>query len=53
MIAYQIMIKGEPKRTGYQKVRQDCLGAAQEDKAEVFNNICNLGSMAMTGFIFG
>lgn len=30
-----------------------CLGAAQEDKAEVFNNICNLGSMAMTGFIFG
>ena len=30
-----------------------CLGAAQEDKAEVYNNICNLGSMAMTGFIFG
>lgn len=30
-----------------------CLGAAGEDKAEVFNNICNLGSMAMTGFIFG
>ena len=29
-----------------------CLGAADGDKAEVFNNVCNLGSMAMTGFIF-
>ena len=29
-----------------------CLGAGKGDKAEVFNNICNLGSMAMTGFIF-
>ena len=29
-----------------------CLGAANGDKAEVFNNVCNLGSMAMTGFIF-
>ena len=30
-----------------------CLGAADGDKATVFNNICNLGSMAMTGFAFG
>lgn len=30
-----------------------CLGAANGDGAEVFNNVCNLGSMAMTGFIFG
>lgn len=29
------------------------LGAADGDDAEVFNNICNLGSMAMTGFLFG
>lgn len=29
-----------------------CLGAAGGDKAEVFNNVCNLGSMAMTGFMF-
>ena len=30
-----------------------CLGAASGDRAEVFNNVCNLGSMAMTGFVFG
>ena len=30
-----------------------CLGAANGDTTEVFNNVCNLGSMAMTGFIFG
>lgn len=30
-----------------------CLGAADGDKAKVFNNVCNLGSMAMTGFVFG
>ncbi len=30
-----------------------CLGAAGGDKAKVFNNVCNLGSMAMTGFVFG
>ena len=30
-----------------------CLGAADGDSAEVFNNVCNLGSMVMTGFIFG
>ena len=30
-----------------------CLGAASRDRAEVFNNVCNLGSMAMTGFFFG
>ena len=30
-----------------------CLGAASGDQAEVFNNVCNLGSMAMTGFTFG
>ena len=29
-----------------------CIGAANGDKATVFNNVCNLGSMAMTGFIF-
>lgn len=29
-----------------------CLGAAQGDNAMVFNNVCNLGSMAMTGFTF-
>lgn len=29
-----------------------CLGAAGSDKAEVFNNVCNLGSMAMTGFVW-
>ncbi len=28
------------------------LGAADGDKVEVFNNTCNLGTMAMTGFIF-
>ena len=31
----------------------ECLGAAAGDRAEVFNNVCNLGSMAMTGFVFG
>lgn len=30
-----------------------CLGASEGDPALVFNNICNLGSMAMTGFVFG
>lgn len=30
-----------------------CLGAAGGDKADVFNNVCNLGSLAMTGFAFG
>lgn len=30
-----------------------CLGAADGDSADVFNNVCNLGSMAMTGFVFG
>lgn len=30
-----------------------CLGASDGDQAEVFNNVCNLGSMAMTGFLFG
>lgn len=29
-----------------------CLGAAGESKAIVFNKVCNLGSMAMTGFVF-
>ncbi|MBQ7704211.1 MAG: dioxygenase [Selenomonadaceae bacterium] len=29
-----------------------CLGAADGDDATVFNDVCNLGSMAMTGFIF-
>ncbi len=29
------------------------LGAADGDHAEIFNNVCNLGSMAMTGFVFG
>ena len=30
-----------------------CVGAADGDEPAVFNNICNLGSMAMTGFTFG
>lgn len=29
-----------------------CLGAAGNDEVKVFNNVCNLGSMAMTGFVF-
>lgn len=29
-----------------------CLGAARGDTAEIFNNVCILGSIAMTGFIF-
>ena len=29
-----------------------CLGAAEGDKATVFNKVCNLGSMAMTGFVW-
>ena len=29
-----------------------CLGASEGDKAEIFNNVCNLGSISMTGFIF-
>ena len=30
-----------------------CLGAAPGEKPCVFNNVCNLGSIAMTGFAFG
>lgn len=30
-----------------------CMGAAGTDSVRVFNNVCNLGSMAMTGYIFG
>ena len=30
-----------------------CLGAAGGDKATLFNKVCNLGSMAMTGFVWG
>jgi 4,5-DOPA dioxygenase extradiol len=30
-----------------------CLGAADGDPVQVFNNVCNLGSMAMTGFVWG
>lgn len=30
-----------------------CLGAAGADRAQVFNKICNLGSMAMTGYAWG
>lgn len=29
-----------------------CLGAAGNYDVEVFNNVCNLGSIAMTGYIF-
>lgn len=29
-----------------------CLGAAEGGSAEVFNDVCNLGSMAMTGFFW-
>ena len=30
-----------------------CLGAARDEKPTVFNNVCNLGAIAMTGFAFG
>ena len=30
-----------------------CLGAAGTDRAQVFNKICNLGYMAMTGYAWG
>lgn len=30
-----------------------CLGAAGSDRAQVFNKVCNLGSMAMTGYAWG
>lgn len=30
-----------------------CLGAAGNDEATVFNKVCNLGSMAMTGYVWG
>lgn len=29
-----------------------CLGAADGDSASVFNDACNMGSLAMTGFVF-
>lgn len=29
-----------------------CLGATEGNQVKVFNNICNLGSMAMTGYLF-
>lgn len=29
-----------------------CLGAANGEKVQIFNNVCDLGSMAMTGFIW-
>ena len=29
-----------------------CLGAADGSSAEVFNDVCNLGSLAMTGYFF-
>lgn len=30
-----------------------CLGAARDETAKVFNDVCNLGAIAMTGFFFG
>lgn len=30
-----------------------CLGAAGDSPARVFNKVCNLGSMAMTGYVWG
>ena len=30
-----------------------CMGAAGDDDVEVYNNVCNLGSMAMTSFVWG
>ena len=30
-----------------------CLGAAQDEIAKVFNDVCNLGAIAMTGFVLG
>ena len=29
-----------------------CLGATEGDQVKVFNNICNLGSIAMAGYLF-
>lgn len=29
-----------------------CIGATKQDNVKVFNNVCNLGSIAMTGYIF-
>lgn len=29
-----------------------CLGASDGNSAKIFNNFCNMGSMAMTGFVF-
>ncbi|MGN0364062.1 MAG: 4,5-DOPA dioxygenase extradiol [Bilifractor sp.] len=29
-----------------------CLGAGADDTVRAFNNVCNLGSMAMTGYMF-
>ena len=30
-----------------------CLGAAQDETVKVFNDVCNLGAIAMTGFVLG
>lgn len=30
-----------------------CLGAAKDEPARVFNDVCNLGAIAMTGFVLG
>lgn len=30
-----------------------CLGAAKAEPARVFNDVCNLGAIAMTGFVLG
>ena len=30
-----------------------CLGAADGDAARAFNNVCSLGAIAMTGYVFG
>ena len=29
------------------------LGASKGEKAEIFNNVCNLSAIAMTGFVIG
>ena len=38
--------------SGEEEAALSFLGATEGDQVKVFNNICNLGSMAMTGYLF-
>ena len=45
----------ELERQGYTNIitrTHKELDLTRQDQVEVFNNVCNLGSMAMTGFVF-